>query len=79
MGALDAIKQPFLGLTGTERVAGQNKAAQIQRTQFVPAETGGYNMFAGVPEETPPVIAGGTHINGLGVAGEKFDSYKYFG
>ena len=53
--------------------------APVEATHFAPTEFvgGGNNFF--IPEYNAPVITGGTHINGLGVAGEKFDSYKLFG
>ncbi len=52
--------------------------APVEATQFTPTEYvgGGENFF--VPNYKAPDITGGTHINGLGRAGEKFDSYKLF-
>ena len=77
MGVLDTsnIKTlPFLGITSTPRVSGGSKTAPVERLGYT--QPTGTNMFAGVPTENPPVITGGTHINGLGIAGEKFDSYN---
>ena len=50
----------------------------VEAARFTPTETvaGTANFF--VPNYNSPDITGGTHINGLGVAGEAFDSYKLF-
>lgn len=53
-------------------------ASPIETPQITPTEyVGGVENFF-VPNYKSPDITGGTHINGLGKAGEKFDSYKLF-
>lgn len=48
MAPIDAIKLPFLGITGTEQIGGQRKTAPVTHTGYVePVEYSGQNPFAG--------------------------------
>ena len=69
--------QPLQPLTGVEQVGGGGGAKKVSGNSGINPFLGAYS-FGSVPEYTPPVIEGGTHITGLGPAGKTFDSYKYF-
>ena len=47
------------------------QARQIEPEQYTVGESVDYSV-----SYKSPNITGGTHINGLGVAGEKFDSFN---
>ena len=54
------------------------RGAPVEVTRFPPTEyVGGADNFF-VPIYNSPDITGGTHITGLGKAGENFDSYNLF-
>lgn len=73
---INKLQLPFLGITNTKRVEQGGTTAPVNKVNYTQPSNFKGNLFAGIPEETPPVITGGTHITGLGRAGEVFDSYK---
>ena len=78
MGALGAVDLQNLKNWYTVNPVKVGGGTPVEAAPFTPTEyAGGAENFF-VPNYRSPDITGGTHINGLGKAGEKFDSYKLF-
>lgn len=78
MGAIGTVDLQNMKNWYTMNQPKVGSGAPVEATRFTPTEyVGGADNFF-VPNYKSPDITGGTHITGLGKAGEKFDSYKLF-